>query len=523
MDTLKDIKMAGPSITKLEKEIISEMMDTGWDDYKYVEKFETEFAKWHERKYCLMTPNCTQAIHLLLLALGIKGGDEVIVPAQTWISTAETVTLTGAKVVFCDIDLNTFNIDVSKIESLITEKTKVILPVHLFGLSADIDPILKIAQRYDLNIVEDAACGFGSFYNGKHVGTFGNTGCFSFHPRKAITTGEGGMITTNDEKLASKLRCLRDHGADVSDLQRHTSPKPYLLADHNEAGYNQRMTDIQAALGSKQMDRADEITKERKRLAQNYDNAFKNLDWLKTPKYKNNYVHGFQSYPCIYSNEIISLDNQFDNFDYWIPLQNLIYLLTPDLDSNCPSPTLLKIDDNKLIEWETLIEIDNNVKIGLNWQGSLANPRVSSNTVDLNHFKNIFKNSNANFISLQKGNALKSIEDNNFQNQLINYDLLIDTGSQKFKDTAAIIKLLDLVITTDTSIAHLAGTLGTQTWLLLPKVSDWRWMNSKDETIWYDNLRIYRQKVQGEWNDVFSRVEKDCDQLIKNISEIRNS
>ena len=191
--------------------------------------------------------------------------------------------------------------------------------------------------------------------------------------------------------------------------------------------------------------------------------------------------------------EIISLDNQFDNFDYWIPLQNLIYLLTPDLDSNCPSPTLLKIDDNKLIEWETLIEIDNNVKIGLNWQGSLANPRVSSNTVDLNHFKNIFKNSNANFISLQKGNALKSIEDNNFQNQLINYDLLIDTGSQKFKDTAAIIKLLDLVITTDTSIAHLAGTLGTQTWLLLPKVSDWRWMNSKDETIWYDNLRIILQ------------------------------
>ena len=221
--------------------------------------------------------------------------------------------------------------------------------------------------------------------------------------------------------------------------------------------------------------------------------------------------------------EIISLDNQYDSFDYWIPLQNLIYLLTPDLDSNCPSPTLLKIDDSKLIEWETLIEIDNNVKIGLNWQGSLSNPRVSSNSVDLNYFKNIFKNSNANFISLQKGSALKSIEDNNLQNQLINYDLLIDTGSQKFKDTAAIIKLLDLVITTDTSIAHLAGTLGTQTWLLLPKVSDWRWMNSKDEAIWYDNLRIYRQKVQGEWNEVFSRIEKDCDQLIKNISEIRNS
>jgi len=135
----------------------------------------------------------------------------------------------------------------------------------------------------------------------------------------------------------------------------------------------------------------------------------------------------------------------------------------------------------------------------------------------------MIQNDSANFISLQKGSSISDIEKFNLENNIINYDLLIDTGSKSFLDTAAIIKLLDLVITTDTSIAHLAGTLGVQTWLLLPRVSDWRWLNSKDETIWYDNVRIYRQKVQGDWSEVFNRVEKDCTELIKNISEIRNS
>lgn len=221
--------------------------------------------------------------------------------------------------------------------------------------------------------------------------------------------------------------------------------------------------------------------------------------------------------------QIISLESEFDTFDYWAPLQNLIYLLTPDINSNCPLPTPLKIHDNKLLEWETLIEVNNNVKIGLNWQGSRANPRVANNSVKLSYFKNIIQNKSANFISLQKGPAINEISENQFDESIINYDMLMDTGSQKFMDAAAIIKYLDLVITTDTSIAHLAGSLGTQTWLLLPKVSDWRWLNSKDETVWYDNVRIYRQRVQGDWDEVFSKVHQDCNELIKNISEIRNS
>ena len=221
--------------------------------------------------------------------------------------------------------------------------------------------------------------------------------------------------------------------------------------------------------------------------------------------------------------QLVSIEGDYDDYDYWAPLQNLINILTPDLNSNCPFPSALKINDNKLLEWETLIAVNDNVKIGLNWQGSASNPRVTNNSVSLERFKNVLNNPSATFISLQKGSAVSDIEKFQFEENIINYDLLMDTGSKKFLDTAAIIKYLDLVITTDTAIAHLAGTLGTQTWLLLPKVSDWRWLNSKDETIWYDNFRIYRQKVQGDWSDVFSRVEKDSQELIKNITELRQS
>ena len=177
-------------------------------------------------------------MHLTLAALGIGPGDEVIVPAFTWISTANVVEHLGAKVVFCDIDLVTFNMDVEQIQSKISPRTKAIMPVHLFGLSAEMDSVLAVAQNYDLSVLEDAACGFGAKFKKRHVGTFGDAGCFSFHPRKAITTGEGGMVTTNDESLAEKIRRLRDHGAAMTDLQRHLGARPYLLADHPDAGYN---------------------------------------------------------------------------------------------------------------------------------------------------------------------------------------------------------------------------------------------------------------------------------------------
>ena len=271
-----------------------------------VREFEDKWSAFTGIKHAIAVTSATSALHLSLAALGIGPGDEVIVPSFTWISTANVVEHVGATVVFCDIDLNTFNLDVDKLAEKIGPRTRAILPVHLFGMPADMEAVARFAKENSLYVVEDAACGFGAIYQGRHVGGIGNAGCFSFHPRKAITTGEGGMITTFDDDLAAKLRRLRDHGATMSDLQRHLGPRPYLLADHTESGYNQRMTDIQAALGAAQMERAADIVAERRRLATIYDAAFADLHWLKTPLHPTNGDHGYQSYACLYQPEAIT-------------------------------------------------------------------------------------------------------------------------------------------------------------------------------------------------------------------------
>ena len=296
-----NIPIAKTNLLDTEINAVLGPLQSGWlVQGPKVKEFEEKWSSFTSTDYSTAVTSCTSALHLSLAALGFGPGDEAIVPAFTWISTANVVEHLGGKVVFCDIDLETFNIDVSEIESKITAKTKAILPVHLFGLSADIDPILDLAKRYNLWVVEDAACGFGAKYKGQHVGAFGNTGCFSFHPRKSITTGEGGMITTNDHLLTEKIKKLRDHGAAITDLQRHHGARPYLLADHPVAGYNQRMTDLQAALGSAQMDRANDIVLERSKLALGYDEAFADLNWLRTPFKHSDYDHGYQSYPCLF-------------------------------------------------------------------------------------------------------------------------------------------------------------------------------------------------------------------------------
>lgn len=305
-----NVPIARTSLLESEVQSVLEPLKNGWlVQGPKVKEFEDKWSNFTGAKHSIAVTSCTSGLHLSLAALGIQPGDEVIVPAFTWISTANVVEHLGAKVVFCDIDLNTFNIDVFQLEKKISPNTKAIIPVHLFGLSADIDPILNLAKQHKLWVVEDAACGFGARYKGQHVGTFGDTGSFSFHPRKAITTGEGGMITTNNDELAEKLKRLRDHGAAMSDLQRHLGARPYLLADHPDAGYNQRMTDLQAALGSAQMDRAKEIIRERQRLAEIYDDAFKSLSWLKTPSKIIQYEHGYQSYPCLFRPVSLNLDS----------------------------------------------------------------------------------------------------------------------------------------------------------------------------------------------------------------------
>ena len=308
-----NIPIARTNLLNSEIQSVLEPLQSGWlVQGPKVKEFEDKWCAFTSVKYSIAVTSCTSGLHLSLAALGFGPGDEAIVPAFTWISTANVVEHLGGKVVFCDIDLKTFNIDIAQIESKITERTKAILPVHLFGLAADMDPILTLAKKYNLFVVEDAACGFGAKYKGRHVGNFGNTGCFSFHPRKAITTGEGGMVTTNDEELAEKIRRLRDHGATMTDLQRHLGARPYLLADHPYAGYNQRMTDLQAALGSAQMDRAKQIVSERQALAKRYDEAFNELDWLRTPSKHSDFNHGYQSYPCLFMPKEISISSVDD-------------------------------------------------------------------------------------------------------------------------------------------------------------------------------------------------------------------
>ncbi len=306
--TQMNVPIARTSLLENEIQSVMEPLRSGWlVQGPKVREFEDKWSAFTGSKHSIAVTSCTTGLHLSLAALGLKPDDEVIVPAFTWIATANVVEHLGAKVVFCDIDLETFNLDIQKLASLVTSKTKAILPVHLFGMAADMESINAFAKHHKLWVVEDAACGFGSRYQGQHVGTLGHTGVFSFHPRKAITTGEGGMITTQDDELAANLRRLRDHGAAMSDLQRHLGARPYLLADHPDAGYNQRMTDLQAALGSAQMNRALEIVQERQAIAKRYDEAFANLSWLRTPVHHQGYENGYQSYPCLFQPESVIL------------------------------------------------------------------------------------------------------------------------------------------------------------------------------------------------------------------------
>src|SRR6185436_16383235 len=285
-------------------------LETGWVvQGPFVKLFEDRFSAFTGAQFSSATSSCTTALHIAVAALGLKPGDEVIVPAFTWVSTANVVEYMGAKPIFCDIDLATFNIQVDQIEALVTSRTVGIIPVHLFGLCADMQPLLEVARRHNLWVVEDAACAFGGWYQGRHAGTFGEIGCFSFHPRKSITTGEGGMITTENEELDRLSRSLRDHGASRSDFSRHKGKESFLLAEYEHLGYNYRLTDIQGALGCVQMDRAEWVLSERTRHARIYDEMISQIDWLAPPVVPEGYIHGYQAYVCLSRPEPATLAN----------------------------------------------------------------------------------------------------------------------------------------------------------------------------------------------------------------------
>lgn len=287
-----------------EKEAIVKPLETGWVvQGPNVAKFQELFANFTGAKYAHAASNCTTALHLGLEAMGIGQGDKVIVPSFTYIASANAVEYTGAEAVFCDINLRTFNIDETKIEQLIQNDSsmKAIMPVNLFGLCANMPFIMQLAHKYNLKVIEDSACGFDGWIGDRHSGTFGDCGCFSFHPRKSICTGEGGMLITNNQTIADKVSQLKDHGASKSDLQRHKEKGGSLLPDFTMRGYNYRMTDMQGALGVCQMEKKDYIMDGRRKIAAQYDVALQNIPQLITPFIPSNYKHGYQSYVCIFT------------------------------------------------------------------------------------------------------------------------------------------------------------------------------------------------------------------------------
>lgn len=273
-DRRMHLPIAEPSLNDKELQYVSECILTGWISSagKFVARFEEALADFCGTRYSVATSSGTTALHLALLSLDIGPGDEIIVPTLTFVATANAVTYTGAKPVFVDSEPETWNIDPSKIEEAITHHTKAIIPVHLYGHPANMDPILEIASRYNLAVIEDAAEAHGARYKNRCVGNMGDMGIFSFYGNKIITTGEGGMIVTDKADLAEKIRILRDHG--MSTNQRYWHPK---------VGYNYRLTNLQAAVGVAQMEKVDDILKAKSRIAHVYSEALQSVPGISLP------------------------------------------------------------------------------------------------------------------------------------------------------------------------------------------------------------------------------------------------
>ena len=292
----RQIQIATPSLGEEEWQALREPIESGWlTQGPKVAAFEKAFATRHGVQHASAVTSATTGLHLALASLDIGPGDEVIVPAFTWVATANVVVYCGATPVFVDVDRITFNIDLKDLARRVTPRTKAIIPVHLFGLCADIDAV-RSDIRLDIKIVEDAACAAGAALRGRPAGSLGDLGVFSFHPRKSITTGEGGMVTTNNDKLAERVRMLRNHGASVSEEERHQGPRPYLLPDFDLLGFNSRMTDLQGAVGLVQLRKLDQFIDERAQMAARYRKELADIQWLRLPQEPSDGRHAWQAF-----------------------------------------------------------------------------------------------------------------------------------------------------------------------------------------------------------------------------------
>ena len=290
------ISVSKPHFDSAEEKSVNETLRSGWvTQGPKVLAMEEQLKTLTGAKFAVATSSATTALSLALYVLDIGPGDEVIVPSYTFIATANVVVHIGAKPVFVDIDPKTYNINPAKIIEKITKKTKAIIAVDQVGLPCDMKKILQLAKKHKLFIIEDAACAIGSRYHGKSVGSLADITCFSFHPRKIVTTGDGGMLITNNQKWADRARILRHQGMGVSDLVRHKSQK-IIHESYSEIGFNFRMSDIQAAVGVEQMKKLPMFLKHRKFLANRYTKAFSKSELIVSPYIPAGYQPNWQSY-----------------------------------------------------------------------------------------------------------------------------------------------------------------------------------------------------------------------------------
>lgn len=290
------IEIAKPSLGDDEWNALRGPLQSGWlTQGPKVAEFETKFAALHDVPHAIATTSCTTALHLALVAMGVAPGDEVIVPAFTWVSSANVVLYCGATPVFCDVDPATNNLKIEDVAALVTPRTKAVIAVHLFGLCVDMDR-LRAALPDHVMILEDAACAAGATYKGRAAGGLGDMAAFSFHPRKTITTGEGGMLSTRNDAMAETARTLRNHGASISEEQRHAGPQPYILPEFDVLGFNYRMTDLQGAVGCVQIDKLDGFITERAEWASYYREHLGALAWQTMPQEPAGGRHAWQAF-----------------------------------------------------------------------------------------------------------------------------------------------------------------------------------------------------------------------------------